>query len=244
MRSRYAKIAVAAVVLIAVGLVIHQFTKSNASEPGPGTTPLVVTDEASMVPIPLELPNPMFDGTPQDYRVPNLRKPLGKARPPFMAPEGVVNVAAGRSVSSSDGEPIIGELEMVTDGDKEEADGSYVELGPFAQHVTIDLDARYNIYAIVVWHYHKEARVYFDVICQVADDSDFITDVKTLLNNDMDNSAGQGIGEDMHYSETNEGELIDGKGVAARYVRLYSNGNTSDDVNHYIEVEVYGLPAE
>jgi hypothetical protein len=32
--------------------------------------------------------------------------------------------------------------------------------------------------------------------------------------------------------------------VPARYVRLYSQGNTSDELNHYIEVEVYGRPAE
>ena len=61
---------------------------------------------------------------------------------------------------------------------------------------------------------------------------------------DLDNSAGQGIGKDQHYSETNEGELIDGKGVVAQYVRLYSQGNTSNDLNHYIEVEVYGTPAK
>ena len=199
---------------------------------------------AGWVPIPLELPKPMFVGTPQDTRVPNLRKPLGKARAPFSAPAGVTNVAAGKSIKSTDEEPIIGELEMITDGDKEAADGSYVELGPFVQHVTIDLEAKYNIYAIVVWHYHKQARVYFDMICQVADDADFITNVKTLYNNDLDNSAGQGIGKDEHYSETNEGELIDGKGVAAQYIRLYSNGNTSNDLNHYIEVEVFGKPAE
>ena len=29
----------------------------------------------------------------------------------------------------------------------------------------------------------------------------------------------------------------------ARYVRLYSNGNTANDLNHYVEVEVFGKPA-
>jgi len=48
----------------------------------------------------------------------------------------------------------------------------------------------------------------------------------------------------MHYTETNEGKLIDTKGVRARYVRLHSRGNTSNDLNHYIEVAVYGKPAE
>jgi len=201
---------------------------------------------AGLVPIEIELPKPMFIGTPQDTRVENLEKPLGKPRPPFLAPEGTKNVAAGKPVSGSDEEPIIGELEMITDGDKEAADGSYVELGPMLQHVTIDLEAMQEIYAIVVWHYHKQARVYFDVVVQVADDADFITNVNTVFNNDIDNSAGLGVGKDMHYTETNEGKLIDvlAQGIKARYVRLYSNTNTSNDLNHYIEVEVYGKPVE
>jgi len=199
---------------------------------------------AEMVPIDIELPKPMFVGTPQDTRVPNLEKPLGKARPPFLAPAGTTNAALEKSVASSDEEPIIGEIEMITDGDKEAADGSYVELGPFVQNITIDLEATHEIYAIVLWHYHKQARVYFDVIVQAADDPDFITNVRTLFNNDIDNSAGIGVGEEMHYTETNEGKLIDAKGIKARYVRLYSNGNTSNDLNHYIEVAVYGKPVK
>ena len=199
---------------------------------------------AKMVQIDIGLPKPMFVGTPQDTRVANLEKPLGKPRPPFLAPAGTTNVALEKSVASSDEEPIIGEIEMITDGDKEAADGSYVELGPFVQNITVDLEAIHEIYAIVLWHYHKQARVYFDVVVQVADDPDFITNVRTLFNNDIDNSAGIGVGEEMHYTETNEGRLIDAKGLKARYVRLYSNGNTSNDLNHYIEVEVYGKPVK
>lgn len=197
-----------------------------------------------LVPIELKLPKPTFVGTPQDAQVPNLEKPMGKARPPFLAPAGTKNVALGKPVSSSDEEPIIGELELITDDDKEAADGCYVELGPFLQHVTIDLEAMYEIYAIVFWHYHKQARVYYDVIIQVADDPDFIVNVRTLFNNDIDNSAGLGVGKDMHYTETHEGKLIDAKGQHTRYVRLYSNGNNGNDLNHYIEVAVYGKPVE
>lgn len=199
---------------------------------------------SELVAIETELPNPMFVGTPQNIRVPNLEKPLGHARPPFLAPVGTKNIAVGKTVASSDEEPIIGEIEMVTDGDKEAADGSYVELGPFVQHVTIDLGARCNIYAILMWHFHKQARVYYDVVVQAADDADFITNVKTVFNNDHDNSLGLGIGSDMHYVETSEGKLIDAKGVEGRYVRLYSNGNTSNELNHYIEVEVFGKPIQ
>jgi len=203
------------------------------------------TGSSGLVAVDIKLPKPMFVGTPQDTRVPNLEKPLGKPRPPFLAPPGTKNVALGKPVKSSDEEPIIGEIEMITDGDKEAADGSYVELGPFLQHVTIDLGAEHQIYAIVVWHYHKQPCVYYDVVVQVADDADFIKNVKTVFNNDIDNSAGFGVGKDMHYVETAEGKLIDCMpGVQGRYVRLYSNGNTSNDLNHYIEVDVYGKPVE
>lgn len=196
-----------------------------------------------LVPIDIKLPRPIFVGTPENIEgVVNLAKPLGKPRPSFLAPVGTKNVAFKKPVSSSDEEPIIGEIEMLTDGDKEATDGSYVELGPFVQNVTIDLTAAYDIYAILIWHYHKQARVYFDVVVQVADDPDFITNVRTIFNNDHDDSAGLGIGKDMHYVETAEGKLIDARGAVARYVRLYSSGNSANDLNHYIECEVFGKP--
>ena len=196
------------------------------------------------VPIEIELPKPMFIGTPQNLGMQRLEKPLGKPRPPFMAPVGTKNVALGKPVASTDEEPIIGEIAMITDGDKDGMDGSFVELGPFLQHVTIDLGARHEIYAIVMWHYHKQARVYIDVVVQAADDPDFITNVKVLFNNDHDNSSGLGVGSDLHYVETAEGKLIDAKGVQARFVRLYSNRNNSNDLNHWIETEVYGRPVK
>ncbi|MEA3280891.1 MAG: hypothetical protein U9Q38_09890, partial [Thermodesulfobacteriota bacterium] len=199
----------------------------------------------AMAPVDIKLPKPMFVGTPQDTRVPNLRKPSGKARPPFLAPVGTTLLSLNKPVSASDEEPIIGDIEMITDGDKEAADGSYVELGPFVQHVTVDLEKECEISAVIVWHYHKQPRVYFDVVAHISNDPDFITGVKTVFNNDIDNSAGLGIGKEMHYTETSEGELIDCLSQGSpkgRYVRLYSNGNTSNDLNHYIEIDVYGKP--
>ena len=202
------------------------------------------TRKPELVPLDIKLPGPMFDGTKEPIRVSNLRKLDMGARPPFLAPPGTTNVALGKPIAASDEEPILGEIEMITDGDKEAADGSYVELGPFLQHVTIDLETRHEIFAVLVWHYHKMARAYLDVVVQTADDPDFITNVTTLFNNDIDNSAGLGVGIDMHYVETHKGELIDAKSVTARYVRLYSNGNSANDLNHYIEVEVYGVPVK
>jgi len=169
-----------------------------------------------------------------------LEKPLGKPRPAFLAPKGVTNVALGKSVASTDDMPIIGDIEYITDGDKDADEGYFVELGPFTQYVTIDLEKKYDIYAVVLWHFHKQARVYFDVVVQVADDAEFTKNVKTIFNNDLNNSSGQGKGEDWHYVETAEGKLIDAKGVNGQFVRLYSKGKNSNDLNHYIEVEVYG----
>ena len=43
--------------------------------------------------------------------------------------------------------------------------------------------------------------------------------------------------------ESRFGKLIDAEGSHGRYVRLYSKGNTANDMNHYIEVEVFGRPS-
>jgi len=240
MKGPIPKLAAAAVIIISVVIGVHYFTKPQVIDE---SVQPVIREGVQVATIDIKLPRAMFVGTPQPMRVPNLEKPLGRPRDPFLAPVGTKNVALGKLVSSSDPEPVIGEIKMITDGDKEATDGSYVELGPLLQHITIDLQGTYEIYAIVVWHYHKQARVYFDVVVQVADDPDFITNVRMLFNNDIDNTSGLGVGQHKHYVETNEGKLIDAKGVRARYVRLYSKGNSSDDLNHYIEVEVYGKPA-
>jgi len=189
----------------------------------------------------LELPKPMFVGTPKNIRTPNLERITGKPRGPFYVPKGTVFLSMEKAVTSSDYEPVIGDLEFVTDGEKTGEDGYYVELGPSVQWVQIDLGKSYSLHAILIWHYHSQARVYRDVVIQVSDDPDFIEGVRTIYNNDHDNSAGLGIGRDKEYIETNDGRLIDPRGVAARYVRLFSRGNTSNEMNHYVEVEVYGI---
>lgn len=199
--------------------------------------------KANLVPLELKLPKPAFKGTPK--HIPpgtNLEKPRKGPRPTFLAPKGTKNVALGKKVTASDDEPIIGEIKLVTDGDKEANEGSYVELGPGLHWVQIDLKKSYKIAAVLIWHYHGSAQVYHDMVVQVADDADFITNVRTVFSNDHDNSSGLGLGREKEYWETYEGKLIGARGVVARYVRLYSNGSTADDMNRYTEVEVFGLP--
>ena len=192
----------------------------------------------------LQLPKPMFVGTPRNIKTPNLEIVTGKPRGPFFVPKGTKNLSLKKTVSSSDMQPVIGELNFLTDGEKAGEDGYFVELGPGKQWVQIDLGASAGIAAILVWHYHSQARVYRDVVVQVSDDKDFLKGVATVYNNDHDNTSGLGLGKDKEYIETNEGRLMDAKGAKGRYVRLYSSGNTSNDMNHYVEVEVYGAPAK
>jgi hypothetical protein len=206
------------------------------------------TEAASIVkqvPIPLTLPKPMFAGTPQNLSgVPNLEKTLNSLRPLFLAPEGTTNVAAGKTVTSSDEYPMIGDVDMITDGDKDGAEGSFVELGLFKQSVTVDLGEQHKIYAVVVWHFHNQPRVYYDVVTQISDDPNFTANVTTIFNNDTDNSLELGAGSDKHYIETSEGKLMDARSTQGRYVRCYSNGNNANELSHFIEVEVFGTPVE
>ena len=187
------------------------------------------------IPLVTKLPDPLFVGTPVPITIPNL-EPETKKWPDFQVPAGTVNLAAGKKVTASDSDPVVGTLDLVTDGDKEGDEGSWVELGPGKQWVQIDLEKGADIYAIVVWHYHSQARVYRDVVVQISDDPTFSKDVTTIY----DNSAS---GSDRPYIETYFGKLIDAKAVKGRYVRLYSNGNTTNKMNHYIEVEVFGKSA-
>jgi hypothetical protein len=197
-----------------------------------------------LVPLKLDLPKPLFVGTPRPIKLANLEQFTHARRPDFLVPAGTVLLSAGKPVTSSDSFPVIGELGFITDGDKSGTEGSYVELGPGPQWVQIDLGAPARLAAIVVWHFHSQARVYHDFIVQVSDDQNFKSGVTTLYNTDDDNTLGLGAGKDLAYIETNQGRIVDAKGTTARYVRLYSNGNTSNELNHYCEVEVYGQPAK
>lgn len=204
-------------------------------------TPVV----AQEIEVKIEFPKPMFIGTPVPAKLPNLEQPdPSKIIKSFMAPAGTVNVALNKPVTSSDPAPIIGELELVTDGDPDGSDGCFVELAPGPQWVQIDLEQSTTLNKIAMWHYHKQAQAYVAVVVQASEDPEFKTGVTTLFNSDIDNVHGFGAGKDPAYIETNHGRVVDGKGTKARYIRLYSNGNTSNEMNHYCEVQVFGVPGK
>ncbi|MFC0537832.1 discoidin domain-containing protein [Pelagicoccus mobilis] len=194
---------------------------------------------ADKAPIELEYPAPFLTGTPVPIVLPNLES-AGAPQPTVMAPAGVENIAYEKEVTSSDDFPIIGELELVTDGDKESEEGYFVELAQGPQWVQIDLEKEATVYGIGLWHFHTQKRAYVDVVIQFSNDESFESGVTTVYNNDHDNSLGKGKGTDLAYIETNKGKLIPAKETKGRYVRLYSDGNTSNEMNHYVEVEVFG----
>jgi len=189
----------------------------------------------------LELPKPKFSGTPVPIKgIPHLGKTTIGERELPSVPDDVGLISDGKIVMSSDDWPIIGELEFLTDGDKDADEGYYVELGPELQWVQIDLEASKEIFVIALWHYPSQARAYHDVIVQVSDDAEFSSGVKTIFNSDHDNSAGLGKGKDKAYIETHEGKIIEADGVSGQYVRFYSQGNSTDTMNHYIEAQIFG----
>ena len=199
--------------------------------------PFAVAQE--MEAIKIELPEAFFGGTPLDYWGPNLEAEDYKDRAPFMAPKGTAVISKGKAVKAS-ADPTVGELKQLTDGDKDYAKTSLIELPEGLQWVQIDLEKTSEIYAVLVWHFHEGKRVYFDLVAQVSDDPEFKTGVTTIYNNDFDTSAGLGVGEDKEYIESNKGRLIDAKGTKGRYLRVYGKGSTASDFNHFIEVEVWG----
>jgi len=190
-------------------------------------------------PLKTEFPPELIEGTPKPMNLPNLVAAPTKP-PEFLAAEGTALLSKGKKVTSSDENPIIGDLTLITDGDKDAGEGYFVELLDGTQWIQIDLEKSSALSALWLWHFHSQKRAYHDVIIQVSDDSEFKTGVTTVYNNDYDESSKLGKGSHNPYAESRFGIVADAKGAKGRYVRLYSKGNTSNEMNHYIEVEVYG----
>ena len=200
-----------------------------------------------MVPLELKLPNAAFKGTPKELPEGMLVEPMPdeKTGPaPILVPDGCVNLAAGIDPTSSDTNTAPAKLTKITDGNKEAYEEQIVLLRKGVQYVQLDLKKVAQIYAIVIWHAHDAAKVYRNVVVQIADDAAFTQNVRTVFNNDAEDKAGQGAGTDRQYFETHWGKRIEVKGQKAQSVRLYSRGSTESALNEYTEVEVWGKPTQ
>jgi hypothetical protein len=207
-------------------------------------TSIRADDAKPTVPLTLNLPLHTLKGTPEDLPTgPNV-EPLSDVAPtPVQVPKGVVNVAAGKTVTSSV-PPYLGELARITDGKKEPVDDDAVEFKKGSHWVQVDLGQSFAIQAVAMWHDHRYVQAMHDVILQVSDDPEFKTGVTTLFNNDTDNSSGLGVGTDREYFELQFGRVVPAKGIKARYVRGYTRGSNQSSLNCWQEIEVYALPAK
>jgi hypothetical protein len=203
---------------------------------------IAIAEEPNEV-LKFEIPDPYFGGTPLDYFGSNLEEPNYKKRPDFNVPAGTTNVAKGKTVTASVAKTEYGKLEMLVDDDKHYQEESLVGLAEGVQWVQIDLGSVHTLYAFALWHFHEGDRVYFDVIVRVSNDPSF-KEFTEVFNNDHDNSAKLNVGKDKEYIESYKSKFIDMKKAKGQYVRFYSNGNTSDNFNNYVEAAVFGKPAK
>ena len=216
----------------------YHWTLSFIAALGALTATVTAADESS--PIDIELPKPFFGGTPIDGAFgPNVDLPNYTDREPFLAPSGTKIISLGKPVTAS-APPNVGTLKQVVDGDKSYLPKSVIELPEGIQWIQIDLESRHNLYAIIVWHFHEGIRIYFDFVVQLSDDPEFKKDVTTLYNTDRHNALRLGVDKDNAYVEDYKGRLIDTKGAAGRYLRIYGQGNNYNNFTHFIEVEVWG----
>ncbi|HEY5912338.1 MAG TPA: sigma-70 family RNA polymerase sigma factor [Verrucomicrobiae bacterium] len=211
-----------------------------ASKNAPQSAP-----QKGLVPLYLDLPAPTFKEIPRDLRLgPDVEHPSDMPRPPLLVPPGLKNLAPDTGITCSDSYATAEALAKIVDGNKGGADESIVYLRKGTQWVQLDFGGSREIFAIAIWHAHNAAKVFHDVVVQVADNAEFRFNVRTLFNNDRDNSSGLGKGADREYLETYEGKLIDAKGVRGRFLRFYSRGSTESALNEYTEIEVYGREAQ
>jgi len=133
-------------------------------------------------------------------------------------------------------------LAYATDSIKSASNYADSATGTGLQYIQLNLGAAYNINDIKLWHYFGDSRMYHDVIVMVSNNASFTAGSYTIVyNNDQNASAGFAAGTSSEYTETSSGlDIPIASPVNAQYVRLYSNGSTVNNYNHYGEVEVYG----
>ena len=196
-----------------------------------------------MVELEIDLPEPNYSGPP--VPLPRRYRPelSWEPRDPVYVPEGVENAAFGQPVSAS-AEPTYNELADIVNGENSYDPYKVVELPDGPQWIQIDLESEHEIYVVLFWQFFESERTYFDVVVQVSNDPKFEEDVTTVFNNDDDDTLGFGEGDDPEFITAHDGKLVEVDGIEACYVRLWSNGNSWNDRNHWIEVEVHAKPVE
>ena len=153
---------------------------------------------------------------------------------------GMKNLAEGITPTTDGDADSASGIGRATDGDIGVA--NRWELGGGLKYAQLDLGGSQQVDSLRVWRNFADKRRYHDVVFQLSFDATFASGVTTVFNNDLDNSAGLGTGTDGEYDETATGKIVHFAPVRARYVRLYSDGNTRHDTNNYVEIMVGQAP--
>jgi formylglycine-generating enzyme required for sulfatase activity len=137
----------------------------------------------------------------------------------------------------------LGDPQLVTDGKRSSESDAVVDMAPGKQWVLIDLGTSREIHCVWLWLDHRLAWLsYHDVIVQITDQPDApgAPGTVTVLNTDTDGSSGMGKGTDAGWVEDINGRPITIAPAKGRYVKVWTNGRTSDDTNVFTEIAVYG----
>lgn len=191
-------------------------------------------------------PKPVFMSGPWACNLPHLEKAdTSNVIKQFYVPAGTSMVSVGKAVTAS-AIPLEGSsLAFLTDGDNSSDRGTVLVLPQGKQWVQIDLGQSMKVQKIHLWHAQSQrADAYLDLVIQVSEEAAFRENVVTLFNADFDGSLGLGKGSDPAYVETNHGRVIEGGGVRARHVRLWSAGSYNNGFIRFAEAAVYASPLE
>lgn len=189
-------------------------------------------------------------------------------KPKLDLPVGSRNLALGRSVTTNFPQPLLGCLEMITDGDKGvvtypdgrlrfvDADNCHVEFSPSVpgvigddahglgpRYIQFDLQDSVAIDAVWIWPGYREHGydVVRKLVVQASHDPSFTTDSTTIFNCDTSNSMGFGIGVDRPFATSRFGKLIQPASISGRFVRIWWDGSVMFPFEtRIVEVEIYG----
>lgn len=134
------------------------------------------------------------------------------------------NLALEKPVTTS-GTTNAGTPDMVTDGVIDTA--QYVGMASGVEsYVEVDLGEVFEIDTVRVWHDWSDGRTYNSPRTEVSEDG----------------ISWYVVAEPTAYSEVESGNGRTFAPINARYVRDYISGNSTNTGNHWVELQVYGVP--
>ena len=225
-------------------------------------TPIPLPEWPNLAPPPAPPSPPLIDITGLlrsglerfDLPVPAALAPAptpGHGPPPVLVPVGSdTNLALGRPVRSSTTFPLIGSLEIITNGNIGHGYDNLVEIGPDHAWIEIDLGAEYRVDGLHIFRFtdHTSA-AYRATVIEIDTQPhpgipptgpDTASTAVVVHNSDDLNSIGLGTGNHRAYVEPHYGHYMRIKPVVGRYVRIHTHGNACDPLTRYREIKVYG----